>query len=1198
MLNQEFSQLLKEIQKFSNFRSPELVRNKAARAISEISNHSNQVFPINNSNSELIQFFIALFDNITNHQQISPILAQLLLLIRNKLIIEDALNAILEIFASISYTLNAEHAMQILQLTAEEIPNVFPNLISLELYFSIMLALMAHENVIISTTAFTFFPQVLESIYQQSQKDVSNEFILFCSNKYNTIFTGFKKPYNFIFYILFSDMANIALKQPMNYLKIDKVPSSVIYDLLDLVVSQYSQMLISEPQLISIFDGAVINAMSDANALQFIIGFFDVFLECHESLCTSLFEDFTSRFFVNGKQNYAPLFFFRSIATKNNTLPARFFSLCDNNGSLLKSFLDSLIQISESNVPVKTIVLSLQPYQLKKLDDNNLRQKFIQCSPYEIIFGITKSFSLSTNTYILDPFSQNFSKVLKIIQDALLYSTLETFFLPCDSLLETLTIVKKYSLNEPKHHHLYDELYGIVCNFLISQDVLDENQQRFQTFDKQGLYQRFLCKIAENHPELCSGKWVIILNSIFRSNTALSLNFAENFDDSELQSIMESAIAINPLPYDFISTLINANMERFEKIWIVLEPFFKFNLKEEQFDINVLNLFLELMSKCVTSNSEEAIMSMAVQFVSPDSALFLKDKDKVLNQLKQFLSENIDVVKNSWNQIFQVISPKNFGNNPDTTQASFYVLSLIVNDLISLIPQSYIQNLIDTIFKFADSEADINLSLSSFDLLWAVVRVMDNSSNNWIFLISEILRLIKDTRNDVSQCSIRTFFSLMSSNFKQIPPNVIDTIVSHTFSQILTSIDYTDPERESDMVLALQEISHYASSFWADFDKNPNFKSKFIPLLIDTATNFCLKSQNQELVTNSFQLYECLFQCEILDSNSENILRKSLLSLTSEYVKISDRNSLIFPCFGRILNHVLLTLKTRNVLPTLKSWFPIFKTMVRNLECSTFVHIMIQRTFDTFPLLFPMPTEISLDLISLLVEFAVGNVTSVLPKYIIEILCKIFTEIFKESSEKAESGMEFLNRCKPLAMIPCSEPLMKLLIETKIKVDDSSANNMIDFYTSMAKMWPSLQSSVNCALVLLIDKSKDESQKNFVLANSDNFQLIKLLWETFFDPDSEKFNEAVYNNCFDIAFGAIQKLLSDNSVDKLPILQFLAKSNLPTSDIGNFSRCHNWHLLKLIKIVNIYILSEDKEIRVSVKEIFDRISETIEILSS
>lgn len=1215
MSGESFSQLCKEIQKFSGLRISDEVHSAANNAIS-IFTKSKVQLPIENSASNIVKFIVVLFESRKFNQPQTFIFSKVIQAIQNRVFTGAALETILSCFTLVSNDLTNEQSMELVQLITENIPNFFPSIPNLNSVFTIVLTLISRKDVLISTTAYAFFPQIMDSLKKLIISRPTQEYINYCKEKYYSIFQKFEKPYYFIFYLLFSDLTNIAFKQKTFWLtKITDFPTQFIYDLLDLIVNQYSDIVQSEPQLICIFDGAVIQAMSDQNALPFIICFIDRFLESNASLCSAIFEDFLSHISPKNRQSYKSLFLFREIAARNQNLPLRIFLQCDKNKNdgndlIYVKLIHSLSAFEVSlNRPTKPLAYSLKPSRLDSISTEKGILDYLQNSTYEIIFGILRSFVVSTDEGIGKWADLTYKSIIKMIISALRYSTLESLECSREAITNLLIIMHKRSKS-----NIFDKVFQSICNLssYFSSGLNEEQQQIFQSFDKQGIYNQYLCRLAENHPEICSGRWLSILSSIFKSKTTLSLNFASRFDPNEVQSIVEVVIAITPLPYDFIATLVAANISRFDIIWNLLKPFFNFSIKEKKFDDNVLNLLLELMSRSIAEENEEAILTMASEFVSEQSSLNIANKGKILHQLRQLLAEKVNVIKKGWNQIFNILQPSNYDNNVETIQFSFSVLTLISNDYIQLVPESSLKPLIDVIFKFADDEADINVSLSSFDLLWGVVRVMENTSENWTYLVTEVLRLVKDTRNDVSQCAIRTFFSLMSSNFETIPNEVINRFVSSSFSQILNCIDFNDKERAGDFELALQEMSHYTSTFWTKFDENPDFKKTFLPLLIDKATSFCSKCENQELVTSAFQLYQNLFECSSLDYLSEDLLRNSLMVLTKEFVKINDPNSIVFPCFGRLIGVILTTLKKRNVIPTLPKWFPLIREIVTKMVSPIYVHITVQRALDSIPSLFPMRPEnenIGYETVGLLVEFAIGSSNTAVCPFIINILIRVFENI-KNSNKNNQNlngslNYQYLSRCKPLIMVKASEPLMKVILQAKVSYDQSSANEVFECFTSIKKIWPSLRHDADSALVMLIDKAGENAQKEFVKSNFQDFEIIELLWKNFLNPNSEKFNLEVSKNCTYLTLNAISYFIDSFAAKKpnidentiLKVLNFLAQSRLPPNGNNKFPKNNQkWHLLMLMKSIVSIVDSPNEQIRKAAKEVLGQASEVVTAL--
>ena len=134
----------------------------------------------------------------------------------------------------------------------------------------------------------------------------------------------------------------------------------------------------------------------------------------------------------------------------------------------------------------------------------------------------------------------------------------------------------------------------------------------------------------------------------------------------------------------------------------------------------------------------------------------MQNKTGVLEQIRHLLSQNVNIIRDGWSSLFQILSPVNYEGDSEILQTSFSVLNLPCNDDFHLVPQSSLSGCVEIIFQFAASDADINISLSAFDLLWVVVRVMDNVAESWKSLMEKVLLLIQDPRGDVSQCAVRT----------------------------------------------------------------------------------------------------------------------------------------------------------------------------------------------------------------------------------------------------------------------------------------------------------------------------------------------------------------------------------------------------------------------------------------------------------
>lgn len=1483
MENESIRQLIDELQKFTSFDYPENIRSLANDAVSFF-RRGNTPLPINDPESHVVRMLWTIFMNPKLAKSSPNAIVAVLNCISDDLFSSGALDRILKgiiMVTSSETSIDCDAAAILLEHSEHHIIDHFPHMILIKIILSMTLSMMSHKDEMVSSTTFASFPQILDSLikkvecFSDPNKNSEGESQKLCE------FTQFmasideqklnfdkqldqfeRNPYIYILYLLFNDLTAIALNQkakwlmlPENYKK-SNLPT-LIFDVLENIVHVYHALIEREPQLICLFEPAVIQSMYDSNALQFIICFIDTYMESHKSLCSGLFEEFLSRIptrkntnvtinknnsittnnEVNSeslqsnsnkkptsasvstakpfkglkgihskskkviqhnsnsgsgndpqqeekaasnemnslsvsdfslpqlsKQSISSLFFFRSIGTRQDYFASRLFSFCDDENnqlftrllSTLKQYIENQLFAGTETPPRKKIHLTFKiaPLRWSNLKTEKAFQKFIQKSPFETVFGMINSFVSSCAkineqdadvekdetqnhvSYEIDEKfgafvskKQNLSNFFRIALLSMRMCTLETFFIPCNFLLDLLRILKfsrKSVLdNSNAFTEVFDEAFQIICGFAssIDKNLPLETQNALQISDKVGLYYTFLRHVAEEQDEICSGKWMMILDSLFKAKISLELDFASTFSDSELQSIIESAIEINPLPVMFITNLIIANHseKRFSIIWSALDPFFnkalddidiiitttntlitdnnnnnndtndnsstasskstKSNasskgtknadannasknvnetakdsdekiIQSRNFYSMTLDLFLDIMARAIFNESETSIISMVYTYIS-NVKLALEYKERILGQLKQVLTVNADVIKQTWNQLFKILSPVNFKNkfttieiddtksidktknldiNTELLQLAFNVLTLLCNDQIHKVPEESLFNLIDLIISYGSCNVDINLSLSSFDLLWSVARVMKGSSKNWKYLMDDVLKLVGDKRSDVSQCAVKTFFSLMCTSFEQIPSEVIDYFVSFGFSAILDQFDINDSSVANSFELALQELAHYSSTFWPSFNKNSSFHDKFLPQLIEKAKDFCLTCKNNEIVTNSFHFFETMFDCPYLDDETAELLRKSIQTMTEEYLKIQDQNNIIFSCLGRTLNCLLFSIKKRNRLESLPSWYPIIKICVTTLVADGYIHITPQRILDVLPSLFPMcdvetnsgdsrnndidgiedydrnsltviysdekyHSEVALSVTKLLNEFLTSNekfLIQPLKEFIFDILCQIY-----KTQMPNKVRLQFIVICKNLGSYESSEALSTLFVDTKIIdfVDSESSPDVFDCFMAIVWKWPKLQDKARDALISVLDKADKDAELKFIKENSKVVPKIILIWKTYFDPESDHFNQTVYENCFDFVLNVIDDTLTGPSADQNNqrfVLNYLLESRTPSIKIEKSDKeVTNYHLLKLMNPLTKLITCKNDEIRELVKKLFEIISSIV-----
>ena len=145
--------------------------------------------------------------------------------------------------------------------------------------------------------------------------------------------------------------------------------------------------------------------------------------------------------------------------------------------------------------------------------------------------------------------------------------------------------------------------------------------------------------------------------------------------------------------------------------------------------------------------------------------------------------------------------------------------------------------------------------------------------------------------------------------------------------------------------------------------------------------------------------------------------------------------------------------------------------------------------------------------------------------------------------------------------------------------------------------WPSLQEKARDSMISVLDKANKDVELKFIQENSKVVPKIILIWKTYFDPQSEYFNQTVYDNCFDYVLEVVGDILigpHDEQSNQLLVLNYLLESRSPTTIIEKSKKeTNSYHLLKLMNPLTRLISSKNDEIRELVKKLFENISNVV-----
>jgi hypothetical protein len=1150
------------LQKYTGFRLPDAIKTLATSCLTSLHKKSFSV-PICPSDSPVVRLLSSVLSTPKLLKVAPTIVGHVVDCLGSDCFSIESIQLIVHSVVPTVLEIDCNSLLQLVQYSVSGIQLQFPDLALIHDFFSIVLSATAHSNAVVSSTSMAVFAQLMQLLIDSPSRD-SPRFLEECSTL--PLFARFSDPLHCVVNALFVDLSEIAAGRGCQWLTAAKPPVTVAYDLLELAVSSNVVLLRAVAPLLAVLEGAVIQGLNDPQAVHFVIAFLEGFLEQHRSLCVAVFSDYLSRISAKSRLIHIPLFFFRCIATRTVGFAVRVFLLCDLDNTMFLALVRALVDFCEPNAPSKPPHFSIAHVKVHDLD-----QKFVLVAPYEILFGLLRSFDHDTDRRIATFLEESSTLFVKSILFVFKYSSLNTFSVPCDAFLTLLKLLRKFSLPELRN-----------CLDIIS--TLHFNEQmpsEFEFAKKRELWYDFLLTFANANPGIFAENWDLLVLTLSSAKITLPETFTKNFTDEELTQLVTRVLTVRPLFREFVCHILLVNRSRFAVIWSIFKAFFTEHLKKKEMEDDVLRLFLDIIIKSICSETESSILEWGLRFVASGSNLQLRQKNSVLVQIRQILSENIMLLKQGWSSLFQILSPFNYNADLEILQTSFGVLSLICNDFFNLVPQNSLAACVRVIFQFAGCQADINLSLSSFDLLWVVVRVFENTSDNWLELMNELTELIHSNRPDVAQCAIRTFLNLMSSNFEQIPSNVFDYLIDSGFICVINGCT-----EFPDLLLALQELAHYTATFWEKFSRRSTFQSKYLPVLIEKQLWFTLNCDNHEWVTCGFQVFECLFQCPFLNSETEDLLRDSIMKINEHFLLISDMNCIIFACWGRTLGRLLLSLKQRNALGTISLWFPLLRRTCTVLKSLTHIHITVHRALEPIPGLCPMPPETTFMVLDFMLELGLINDQPPLREY----LCGLMIPLFGQQMSN-EDKLKFVVKCTPLFEFAVAEPLMRVVLEAGLGVTQEFSDAIFTAFSLIAKTCPDLADLADPALIAFFNQANKDDQKQFVIRNAQKFDIVSLIWVTFFNIDSEKFNSEVFENCFELVLRAVSEMLTQKESAEL-VLQFLLKCHVPAKKIGGHET-NDWFVLKLMPRLVELIMDDSQAIRARVRELLAAVSPVV-----
>lgn len=132
----------------------------------------------------------------------------------------------------------------------------------------------------------------------------------------------------------------------------------------------------------------------------------------------------------------------------------------------------------------------------------------------------------------------------------------------------------------------------------------------------------------------------------------------------------------------------------------------------------------------------------------------------------------------------------------EALQVAFSCLKLIVDDFLDLLPHNVIIKAVHCVSAFSAQNTDVNISLTSIEMLWKVTdfmmmssrKVGDDKATSVVMdvMLSRLALLSVDSRPEIRNCATNTLFSAVLSNSTFLAPaqwkHIFDDVVFPLFA--------------------------------------------------------------------------------------------------------------------------------------------------------------------------------------------------------------------------------------------------------------------------------------------------------------------------------------------------------------------------------------------------------------------------------
>ena len=415
-------------------------------------------------------------------------------------------------------------------------------------------------------------------------------------------------------------------------------------------------------------------------------------------------------------------------------------------------------------------------------------------TPVEIIAFITQACYSSTYLSVKMLMTKMWPDILGVLSLALQWVECHS----CYILIQALHVVLELS-QELKLGNARSSAIASLCSllYLSKQSQADLQSNRIETNKElsRAAYDT-VCAVIENSPVCFHDHWGKVLESLSDWDWKPdSFAFTKNLNDSETIEFVLSLISIRQKEWalDLLVDTLEENDERFELIWKAVDGYFCLLIDDPVFESCALSAFLRLLHDHITPNTEGPLCRTLEGLFRGRRRLATQPRAQILDEVSHLLSHKGTVLKNGWTYLLNSLLPENFRDEIDILNSSFRCIQIICNDLMFALPEDTQEQCVIVFFRFVSQMTGINVSLSAFGLMWNVVSIA-KTAKMWQLIFKHAAECIRDPRNDVALCAVRTFFSLISSNLQHFPTECFHYLINECFLPLL---DFLSPLQET-----------------------------------------------------------------------------------------------------------------------------------------------------------------------------------------------------------------------------------------------------------------------------------------------------------------------------------------------------------------------------------------------------------------